>query len=179
MKELVALAERREAACKAEVSQLLANRSAMYEAGNAAHGSAAAAAPLSTAVAEAEAAAEAAEAEAQAQAAAAEGSLADEEDVPSAEAAAAKIAEAERRMDVVQVGHDSCRRSEEPQGWRLHVPEYGWSCSVLVLCQPVLLYRWLSTCPTCPTCPTRHIRPIRPQCLPRAYMQAALNSFRM
>jgi FKBP-type peptidyl-prolyl cis-trans isomerase len=85
MHELVAIAERREAACKAEIGQLLASRSAMFESSKAAAAMAAAAA------AAAEEAAEEANAAGQQE----------EEDV---EAAHARIEAAERRMDMTQVG---------------------------------------------------------------------------
>jgi hypothetical protein len=84
MRELVALAEQREAACKSEIGQLLASRSAMFESSKAAGAVAAAAAA---------AAAEAA-------AAAAAGPHSAEEDM---DAVNARIEAAEKRMDAAQV----------------------------------------------------------------------------
>lgn len=84
MRDLVALAEKREAACKGEISQLLASRSAMFESSKAAAAVAAAAAA---------AAQEAAEK------AMAEGAQGDE----GSAAAAARIEAAEKRMDAAQV----------------------------------------------------------------------------
>lgn len=84
MRDLVALAEQREAACKSEIGQLLASRSAMFESSKAAAAVAAAAAA---------AAAEAA-------AAAAAGPHSAEEDM---DAVNAKIEAAEKRMDAAQV----------------------------------------------------------------------------
>jgi hypothetical protein len=86
MHDLVALAEKREAACKEEISTLLASRSTMYEA-----------APTRPAApAAAVAAVEAADAEEQ-------GQQEDEELDETVEAAAAKIEEAGKRMEVAQV----------------------------------------------------------------------------
>jgi hypothetical protein len=84
MRELVALAEQREASCKSEIGQLLASRSAMFESSKAAAAVAAAAAA---------AAAEAA-------AAAAAGPHSAEEDM---DAVNARIEAAEKRMDAAQV----------------------------------------------------------------------------
>jgi hypothetical protein len=84
MRELVALAEHREAACKSEIGQLLASRSAMFESSKAAAAVAAAAAA---------AAAEAA-------AAAAAGPHDADEDM---DAVNARIEAAEKRMDAAQV----------------------------------------------------------------------------
>jgi 5-deoxy-D-glucuronate isomerase len=84
MRELVALAEHREAACKSEIGQLLASRSAMFESSKAAAAVAAAAAA---------AAAEAA-------AAAAAGPHSADEDM---DAVNARIEAAEKRMDAAQV----------------------------------------------------------------------------
>lgn len=85
MRDLVALAEKREAACKAEISELLASRSTMYEAKPTRSRS-----PSPTA-AEPEPAAEEEH---------------DEDAEETVEAAAAKIEEAERRMDAAQVCND-------------------------------------------------------------------------
>jgi len=101
MHELVAIAERREAACKAEIGQLLASRSAMFESSKAAAAMAAAAAA---------AAEEAAE---QAKAAGQQG----EEDV---EAAHARIEAAERRMDMTQVGQGASTRPVPASMIRVH-----------------------------------------------------------
>jgi hypothetical protein len=84
MRELVSLAEHREAACKSEIGQLLASRSAMFESSKAAAAVAAAAAA---------AAAEAA-------AAAAAGPRSADEDM---DAVNARIEAAEKRMDAAQV----------------------------------------------------------------------------
>ncbi|WIA19827.1 hypothetical protein OEZ85_005735 [Tetradesmus obliquus] len=90
MRDLVALAEQREAACKSEIGQLLASRSAMFESSKAAAAVAAAAAA---------AAAEAA-------AAAAAGPHSAEEDM---DAVNAKIEAAEKRMDAAQVQFSKLR----------------------------------------------------------------------
>eukprot|EP00879_Flechtneria_rotunda_P017327 GHRR01018151.1.p1 GENE.GHRR01018151.1~~GHRR01018151.1.p1 ORF type:complete len:898 (+),score=438.17 GHRR01018151.1:161-2854(+) len=91
MHDLVALAESREAACKAEITQLLANRSAMFESSKAAEAAAEAAA--------------AAAAEAQAAAAAANGDEGEE----NLEAANARVEAAEKRMDAAQVDFSNLR----------------------------------------------------------------------
>ncbi|KAF8062960.1 hypothetical protein HT031_003799 [Scenedesmus sp. PABB004] len=84
MRELVALAERREAACKAEIGRLLAARSAMFESSRAAAAAAAAAtAPAADAARERDGAPEPGD--------------------EGGEAAAARIEAAERRMDAAQV----------------------------------------------------------------------------
>jgi len=82
MRDLVALAEKREAACKAEIGELLASRSTMYEAKPTRSRS------PSPAAAEPEPAAEEEH---------------DEDAEETVEAAAAKIEEAERRMEAAQV----------------------------------------------------------------------------
>lgn len=87
MRDLVALAEQREAGCKAEISQLLASRSAMFESSKAAAAVAAAAAAAAAAALEAARAAGA-------------GPYSAEEDL---EAVNARIEAAEKRMDTAQV----------------------------------------------------------------------------
>jgi hypothetical protein len=97
MHDLVSLAEKREAACKEEISALLASRSTMYEAAPArpAAATAAAAAPAA-------AAADDAEEE--------QGQQEDEELEQTVEAAAAKIDEADKSMEVAQVRSHVCVR---------------------------------------------------------------------
>jgi hypothetical protein len=119
MRSLVALAEQREAACKAEVSRLLAARGSMYEACAPPAGRCTPAAPPGTSSsgsgstgAGAEGERGAAAAAATAAAAAAEdcdgagsgGAEEEEEAAASCEAAAAQIEEAERRRADAQVG---------------------------------------------------------------------------
>lgn len=98
MRDLVSLAERREAACKDEISTLLASRSTMYEATQARR---ACSQPAQAAQAVSPAAVAGPEAEAAAQEAA---QVEDEGCEETLEAAAAKIDEAEKRMEVAQVG---------------------------------------------------------------------------
>lgn len=99
MRDLVSLAERREAACKDEISTLLASRSTMYDAAPARRACSppapAQAAPAAVAGPEQTAAHEAAQEE-------------DEGCEETLEAAAAKIHEAEKRMEVAQVGCGMC-----------------------------------------------------------------------
>lgn len=96
MRDLVSLAEKREAACKDEISNLLASRSTMYESRPSSSQTSKAAA--AAAAAPAPAAADAAEGEEQEQP-----EMQDEDNEETAEAAAAKIEEAERRMEAAQV----------------------------------------------------------------------------
>lgn len=92
MRDLVALAEKREAACKDEISTLLASRSTMYEA--------APARPACLAAPPAPAEEQEEEAE-------------DDGCGETVEAAAAKIDEAEKRIEVAQVQHLRQGRSSE------------------------------------------------------------------
>jgi hypothetical protein len=117
MRELVSLAEHREAACKSEIGQLLASRSAIFESSKAAAAVAAAAAA---------AAAEAA-------AAAAAGPHSADEDM---DAVNARIEAAEKRMDAAQVRW-ACDVSQQPSliidcpacycGTPMHC--FHWLCS--------------------------------------------------
>lgn len=90
MRDLVELAEKREAACKTEISELLASRSTMYEASptrsSGTTSAAATAAPPPEPAADAE-----------------EGEMQDDEYEETVEAAAAKIEEAEKQMEAAQV----------------------------------------------------------------------------
>lgn len=97
MRDLVSLAEKREAACKEEISTLLASRSNMYEV----RPSARTASPApAAAAAEGGVAAAATNEEGGVQACDED----DEECEESMEAAAAKIQEAAKRMEAAQVG---------------------------------------------------------------------------
>lgn len=95
MRDIVSLAERREAACKDEISTLLASRSTMYEAAPAWR------ACLPPAPAQAAPAAVAGPEQAAAQ-------EEDEGREETLEAAAAKMDEAEKRMEVAKVGCGMC-----------------------------------------------------------------------
>jgi hypothetical protein len=118
MRDLVSLAEKREAACKDEISTLLASRSTMYEAP-----------PAKRACSPPAQAAAVTAATAPEQAAAQEGAQQQEEDEEGCEetleAAAAKIDEAEKRMEVAQVGclwHGAAGPAcTQPQGRASHL----------------------------------------------------------
>lgn len=97
MRDLVSLAEKREAACKEEISTLLASRSTMYET-----------VPVHKACSPAPPAAAAPAAEAEQ-----EEELEDDGCEETVAAAAAKIDEAEKRMEVAQVsgvGGEGCMK---------------------------------------------------------------------
>lgn len=125
MHDLVALAEKREAACKEEISALLASRSTMYESrpSSSSQATKAAAAAAAAAAAEAESAGEAAGEEQELQQ--------DEEDEEAVEAAAAKIEEAEKRMEAVQVG---ARSSGHPAAAERLVNSGAFQYRPLLMC---------------------------------------------